>query len=713
MNVHALIHAGLGGVADRGRQTVARAFDRFLVAMQPQARRWPAPPHLAPDARAIPSEPVTRGKFFAGATDGNAARVFADRFPQARDRALFAAQARTEGRFDLLGYRAVDFGTPILWHYDPLAEKSAPLNHWSEINALDYEAVGDSKVTWELNRHQWLCELGQAWRLSGDDRYAEKFAEVVTEWMGANPPGIGINWASSLEVSIRLVSWSWALHLFEGAPQLTPSLRSEMLAWLRAHALHVERYLSYYYSPNTHLSGEALGLFHAGVVFPMLAGAKRWRRLGRKILLAELDRQVGDDGGHFERATGYHRYTTEFYLSFIILAQRNGIKLPARVAVRTQAMVDHLLDVCRPDGAMPSVGDDDGGTWSRLAHREREDVRGVFSTAAAVFGRADYAWAAGGLQPETWWLLGEAGCKAFDEIKPAPPSRSPSRLLADTGYAVMRSDWSQTANQAVMDTGPLGCPVSSAHGHADFLSLQLNIGGAPLVVDPGTGRYVTDGWRDYFRSTAAHSTIVVDQLSQAEPGTLFSWRSRPSAHVRAWTSTPDHDLVDAEHDGYERLTDPVRHRRRVLFVKPGLWVVVDDLDGEESHAVDLRFQFAAGATVEPSADRGWTRATAGDAGAWLKTFSAANLAVRVDDGWVSERYGHRAPAPALSTSTRARLPLRLVTVLLAGDGPPPTCVRRRSDEEDCIETAGYTIKITERAITYQRSETVCAASQES
>ncbi len=702
MNVHALLHAGLGGVADRGRQTVARAFDRLFVTMQPQTRRWPAPSHLAPDSRAIPASSAA-GKFFAGATEPDAARQFSDRFPLARDRALFAAQARVEGRFDLLGYRALDFGSPILWHYDPVAERSAPLNHWSEINALDYEAVGDSKVIWELNRHQWLCELGQAWRLSGDDRYADQFAEVVTEWMGANPPGIGINWASSLEVSIRLVSWTWALHLFQGAPQLSPSLRAEMLAWIRAHALHVERYLSYYYSPNTHLSGEALGLFYAGVVFPKLSGAARWRRLGRKILLAELDRQVGEDGGHFERATGYHRYTTEFFMSFLILAQRNGIKLPPRVAVRTQAMLDYLLDLCRPNHAMPSVGDDDGGTWSRLAQRDRDDVRGVFSTAAAMFGRADYAWAAGALQPETWWLLGEDGCKAFDEIEAAPPGRPSSRLHADTGYAVMRSEWSTTANQLVVDTGPLGCPVSSAHGHADFLSLQLNIGGAPLVVDPGTDRYVTDGWRDYFRSTAAHSTIVIDQVSQAEPGTLFSWRSRPTARVRSWESTAAHDLLDAEHDGYTRLADPVQHRRRVLYIKPGLWIVVDDLTGDDSHAVDLRFQFAAGTVVEPSAPGGWVRARSGEAAAWLKTFCAANLAVRVDDGWVSDRYGHREPAPALSTSTRTHLPLRLVTVLADSGRAPPNCVRRRSDHEDCIETAGYVIKITEEAITYQRS----------
>ena len=29
---------------------------------------------------------------------------------------------------------------------------------------LDHAAVGDHKVTWEINRHQWLVTLAQAWR---------------------------------------------------------------------------------------------------------------------------------------------------------------------------------------------------------------------------------------------------------------------------------------------------------------------------------------------------------------------------------------------------------------------------------------------------------------------------------------------------------------------------------------------------------------------
>ena len=698
MNVHALRHAGVGGVADRGRQAAARAFDRFVLTLQPRTPSWPVPAHLVPDPRAVPRD-AERGQFFAGTAEDPA--PFAERFPLARDRALFAAQAIVDGRFDLLGYRALEFGSPIVWHLDPVAQRAAPLCHWSDIDALDHDAVGDSKVIWELNRQQWLIELGQAWRLSGDPRYAQAFVDAVSEWMAANPPGIGINWSSSLEVSIRAISWSWALHLFRGAPQLTDSFTEELLAWTQAHALHVERYLSWYFSPNTHLTGEALGLFHIGVAFPSLDGAKRWRRAGARILLTELDRQVHADGGHFELATCYHRYTIEMYLHFLILARRNRIAVPERVATRVMAMLDWLLDVCAPDGTMPSIGDDDGGSWWHLAPRERGDVRGVFSVAAALFGRADYARAAGGLQPETWWLLGDAGCRAFDALAPTAPSRAPSRLLADSGYAVMRSDWSAQANHAIVDVGALGCSVSAAHGHADLLSLQLSVHGTPLIVDPGTGRYVADGWRDWFRSSGAHSTVTVDSRSQAQPRGLFAWRERPGARVRAWRSTAAADFVDAEHDAY-----PVTHRRRVAFVKPGFWLVVDDLvgDTEAEHRFDLRFQFAPGTTLSARRDAAWWRAQRGDTGVWIRSLAAADLVARDDDGWVSDAYGQREAARALSVSTSARAPLRILTLIAAGDAasPPGAWVRRRSHAADVVEAAGLRFTVTDADISYER-----------
>src|SRR5262249_18477643 len=160
--------------------------------------------------------------------------------------------------------------------------------HWSGIDYLDPQVAGDHKVVWELNRHQWFITLGQAYWLTGDERYARAFALFVEHWMDANPPKRGVNWASSLEVSFRAIAWLWALNFFRRSDALTPELFARMTKYLILHARHLERNLSTWFSPNTHLTGEALGLFYIGALLPELEDAAHWRRHGWSILLEQL-----------------------------------------------------------------------------------------------------------------------------------------------------------------------------------------------------------------------------------------------------------------------------------------------------------------------------------------------------------------------------------------------------------------------------------------
>ena len=615
---------------------------------------------------------AARRRFFEGAVNDRTPRRLIELMPTIRDEFVAAADSACRGRFDLLGYSGLSFGEPVDWHRDPISGLRAPLRHWSLLNVLDRAEVGDHKVVWELNRHQWLVVLGEAYRLTGDERYAAAFAAAVRHWLRANPPAMGINWASSLEVALRLIAWCWTLFLFSGSPSLSGDLAAKILGAIGAHAAHVERYLSSYFSPNTHLTGEALGLFYAGVLLAEDARAARWRARGAEILVEQSARQILTDGVYFEQSTCYQRYTAEIYLHFLILAARNETTVPGTVAERVQRMLDVLLALRRPDGSLPSIGDADGGWLLPFVRRAPDDCRGVFSTAAAWFHRADYAWAAGGTAAETLWLLGPKGTSET----PAPPAAAPSQLFGVGGYAVMRSGWTADAHHLVFDVGPLGCPVSAGHGHADLLSVQASAFGEAYLVDSGTYCYTPEpAWRKFFRGTGAHSTVLVDGADQAESAGPFAWRARPRARLRRWVSTDAFDFADAEHDAYRRLADPVAHRRRVLFVKPRYWVIVDDLAGAAEHRVEVRFQFAPiDVTRDPT---GWARARgSGGHGLLLQAFARAPLKMEIVEGelapvqgWISPDYGRRRPAPMLIYSAVTWLPLRVVTLILSTRNP--------------------------------------------
>src|ERR1051326_2849805 len=307
----------------RGAQALAAGAERYGLSAQARLPRDSAFFRLLDPAR-LGSESLsaegllshfrsrTTPHFFAAFADVEETRRELQRRWGAEAEASVVARARriAEGRFDLLGFRDLSFADPVDWHLEPVSGKRAPLTHWSRINYLDANVAGDKKITWELNRHQYFATLGRAYWHTGDELYARTFAEHLTSWMEQNPPKLGINWSSSLEVSFRAISWLWALHFFRDSRHLTPQIFLRALKFLYVHARHLETYLSTYFSPNTHLTGEALGLFYLGTLLPESRRAARGRGGGARFLVAGVGRPVRPEGVFFGRWSHYHRYTT-------------------------------------------------------------------------------------------------------------------------------------------------------------------------------------------------------------------------------------------------------------------------------------------------------------------------------------------------------------------------------------------------------------------
>jgi hypothetical protein len=550
-----------------------------------------------------------------------------------------------EGRFQLLGFSDLHFGEPIDWHLEPVSRKRSPLIHWSSIAEVDASDSGDKKIVWELNRHQYFATLGRAFLLTGDQRYAQTFATHLSHWMNENPPGMGLNWVSSLEVAFRAISWIWGFHFFKSSRHLSPALFARALKFLYLHARHLETYLSTYSSPNTHLTGEALGLFYLGTLLPEFRSAQRWREMGRQILLDEIDRHVLNDGVYFERTSYYHRYTTDFYTHFLILAERNGQTVPDSMKAKLQSLLEHLMFITRPDGTTPFIGDDDGGRLVMLDERAANNFRATLSNGAALFDRSDFKWVAGEAAEETFWLLGRDGLQKFEQLESNPPSQL-SRGFADGGYYVMRDGWIDDSNFLLIDAGPHGS-LGCGHAHADALAFELAARGRTMLVDPGTFTYTgSSELRDYFRSTAAHNSLTIDRESSSVSDGPFSWKRTADAYAKSWKPAERFDFFEGAHDGYSQLgSSAAKHVRSVLFLKDDYWILRDRVETEGSHRYEANFHFAASA--EPlwnGASSSIDELPSGDAGIQIFTIRAGGE-WRMEDGWVSTCYGMRTSAP--------------------------------------------------------------------
>jgi hypothetical protein len=289
------------------RELIVRATQFIHARSERLQLAWHGPVDFGTRPMRCEFSPPSR---FLGTDDPSAvARAIAQADPELLARFQGQTERIHRGQIDVLGLGPLTAGNPPDWHCDASSGRVAPNIHWSRIPFLDPSVVGNHKVLWEINRHQYLYAPAFVWLVRGQARDFELVQRHLQDWLDRNPRWVGVNWASSLEVSYRAITWCWLIGLLRNAPW-EPALKQRLLLSMEAHALHVERYLSTYFSPNTHLTGEALGLFYVGSLLRQSRHAPRLRSLGAKILEQSIRWQVHSDGVYFEQASLYQRYTT-------------------------------------------------------------------------------------------------------------------------------------------------------------------------------------------------------------------------------------------------------------------------------------------------------------------------------------------------------------------------------------------------------------------
>jgi hypothetical protein len=567
-------------------------------------------------------------------------------------------------RFSLLGYENLDYGPVIDWHADPVNGRRSPLKVWYKVPYLNFDEVGDHKVIWELSRHQHLVVLAKAYCLTGEQRYVQELCAEWYQWNKENPYPIGINWSSSLEVAFRTLSWLWIRELLKDCAVVPPSFPSDLLVGLAQNARYVSQYLSTYFSPNTHLMGEALALLFVGTLCPQIRSAPDWATLGWDILLKESGREVQADGIYFEQSVYYHVYALDIFLHARILAERNGRQIPATFDRKIEQMAE-ALSIIGQSGTPPRIGDDDGGRLFDPRRNGAAHLCDPLSTAAVLFERADFKAVSSGLREETLWLLGINGVTTFAKLPVVNPKLT-SRGFESSGFYVMASDTPRT--QLVARAGRMGA-LRAGHSHCDLLSLNLSINDQEVLGDPGTYKYVSGSEdRDAFRGTSAHNTLRIDGRDQAESGDSFSWVSPPAVRVRHWMAGQTVDVLAAEHSGYQRLPSPATHRRWVVHLKNQFWFVRDEVEGEGRHLLETYWHLAPGLRWKQGAEGSFVVENEVAASPLLTVFATNghNSVGKIQQGWYSRAYGVKTESSILECSTITDVPFDSATVLFPG-----------------------------------------------
>ncbi|MBV8811987.1 MAG: alginate lyase family protein [Acidobacteriaceae bacterium] len=598
-------------VAFRARQEAANV---FLLATQPRFRGEARLQLALPDGRQVIK--ALRDSIFAAEVIRNADLVLRHEFQ------LFGCSLST--------------GPDIRWRHDYRHNRGSSTAYFRRIPYLSFDAVGDHKFVWELNRHQHLVLLAQAFLFSGNRRYLNEIFKELESWLEQNPFQRGINWASALEVGFRSLSWIWAYHFT--ASCMPDSFRRLFLTGLYRHGLHLAENLSIYFSPNTHLLGEAVALHALGTLFPSFPGAAKWRSRGAQVVLAQVNFQVRPDGSHFEQSSYYHIYALDLFLLFYVLAGR-----PAQLRSALKLMAEYLFWLLGPARRITFTGDDDGGRLFHPYGLRDSFGRATLATAGVLLDCPAFGGNLEDLHEQAVWWLGPQVLRANNSTPSRPQG---SRLFSDSGTAFL-----QAGDLVVqIDAGPFGWG-GAGHSHSDTLNVIVWFNGERVFVDPGTYTYVADPQeRDWFRGSGAHNTIRIDGLDQAIPSGPFRWASKPKVSLNAWKPDRDGGLIDASCHYRE-----FSHRRRVLL-RPNRLLVFDEVQGSGRHSCEQIWQLGPAA------------------GQVNLSFSAPKSAV---ESKFSSTYGAKCPGQSLVSTLEGDFPLQMATLLEVGSREGITVERAR------------------------------------
>ena len=420
---------------------------------------------------------------------------------------------------------------------------------------------------WQLGRMGYWGELARAWWGSGEDKYVDGFVKELRSWVHNCPRPEKVNNSAgsawrTIECGIRLGgSWPNAYHRFLSSPRFTDD---DLMLYLKSVWEQAD-YLHNYPTTGNWLTMELNGLYTTAAVFPEFRKSAEWRKYAMDRLYEELDAQFLPDGAQVELTPGYANVALGNILSLPRLAKLMGrtAEMPADFIARMQKAYEYNLYLMTPDRSLPTFND----SWP-------VNVPGTLNITAELFPeRTDFAW----IRSD-----GKAG---------VPPPET-SHAFPYAGYYALRSGWEKEANYAAFDAGPLGY----GHVHQDKLNLVVYAYGRELLYDNGGGQYENSPFRRYATDTYSHNTVLVDHQPQRRPGERGLGGKYPALDC-GWVSTSDYDFVRGVYDdGYGKPEDKLAtHTRRVLFVKPDLFIVADTLvpNDDQPHLYQARWHLLA------------------------------------------------------------------------------------------------------------------------
>ncbi|MEI8087869.1 MAG: alginate lyase family protein, partial [Paludibacter sp.] len=511
-----------------------------------------------------------------------------------------------------------------------------------------YWPVKDNELRWQLHRLKWFIPMGKAFRLTGDEKWAQEWVFQYLDWIKKNPliekkktenlskeqalnednkvdlDNMRYAWRP-LEVSNRLQNQYAYFQLFNNSKNFTPEFFSMFLVNNYKHANYIIRNYS---EQGNHLLFEAQRILYAGILFPEFKDAPAWRKSGIDILNNEMDVQIYDDGMQNELDPMYHLAMINVFCKAMTMADINGYRaeFPQKYKDTIEKMIMAYYGILLPDLSLPMFSDTHEMNASEVIKNSKD-----------------------------WAKLFPANEQIRFFATQGKEGKAPiSGLIAmkTSGFYSLRNSWDNDATAMIYKGGPAG----EWHCQLDNGTFNLMVKGRNFFPDAGSYSYGGDAevmkMRDWFRQTKVHNTLTLNDknLIKADTKCLL------------WKSDKNVDMLVTENPSYRNLT----HRRSVFFLDKKFYVIVDEAIGEAVGKVGIHFQMCEGdVKLNLDEQKAFTNFNDGN-NLIVKTISEQKQTMNEEEGWISYESKEKKSrkAFAFNVDKQNEKPVRFITVIL-------------------------------------------------
>lgn len=537
--------------------------------------------------------------------------------PKIEQATLETADRTVKHIFQWGPYEPADYGTDIDWSWDPR---------------------GDIEWVAAMYRFYWADPLAQAYQATRDERYAQAFVELTSDWIRKHPlekrdvvHPVYANWKGypwlDIQTGIRASNLCRTFPIFVHAEAFTPEFLGVLLASLYDHQVKTEFY------PMGKVHNKAIfeqrGFVNVAYTFPEFKDSQRWMEMALGRAQESLLAQTTSDGVQREWSAGYHQGVLRDAVEMMGRMEERGIAVPEEYRARVRGMWEYLFAMSTPDLGYAMFGDT-SRPYPPPAQRGKMTMYGSMLRATEVLGDPKFA------------------ALALNQTDELPALKS--YAFPEAGMYFLRDAWGPHQIYFALHCSP---PAISGHDQPDNGTFELCAFGRWLMTDTGYFTYGHDPEaRAWHRQTRVHNTLTLDGKDTQVAGKHLLWRS-----------TDSFDTLCVENASYEGLT----HRRSAWFVDHSFFVILDEAIGTAKGTPSLHFQFAPG-EVSVDTEKHQVTTAFDDANVLLWVDPAAPVSFEEEDGWFAYEYGKREARKALRIAATQDAPFTFLTLLIPYQG---------------------------------------------